>query len=219
MSLLLERSGRWTAWNKPGGIPVFPPHADPEGDCLLRRSGLAAENWDDAFAGGIAHRLDTPTSGQVLSANSAADLVWLRELFASGHLTKVYRFVSAASVPWDTNSIDRSIAHDRRKRGRMVVRRGKSTPHRGRWMDAQTRFQRLGRTADGAHVWEAVMHSGVMHQIRVHAAFLGIPLRGDRRYGGGMPSHESVPFLLHHVGLSGPDLEPPKAPLPIHWPG
>ena len=197
---------------------MFPPHDDPEGDCLLRRSELATDGWDAAFAGGIAHRLDTPTSGQVLSAATPEDLVWLRGLFASRQLTKVYRFISSASVPWDTNSIDRAIAHDRRKRGRMVVQRGHQTPHRGRWMDAKTDFRRIGPTRDGGHVWEAVMRTGVMHQIRVHAAFVGIPLRGDRRYGGGLSTNETVPFLLHHVGLVGPGLDPPAAPLPAYWP-
>jgi len=51
---------------------------------------------------------------------------------------------------------------------------------------------------------------------------VGIPLRGDRRYGGGTPPctpyAERAPFLLHHMGLSGPDLSPPLAPLPDFWP-
>ena len=185
---------------------------------MLKRSGLSVVGWDPSFAGGLAHRLDTPTSGQVVSARSESDLVWIRGLFADGQLTKVYRFVSAADVPWDEHQTDRPIAHDKRKRSRMVVQRGNNTPHRGKWLPAHTRFRRLGSTTDGAHLWEAVITSGVMHQIRVHAAFLGIPLRGDRRYGGGVPTDETVPFLLHHLGLSGPDLSPPEAPLPDHWP-
>lgn len=218
MTLLLAQHERWVAWNKPAGIPVFPPHSDPSGDCLLSRSGLDATEWDPAFSGGLAHRLDTPTSGQVISARSPSDLDWIRDLFASGQLTKVYRFVSATDVPWDAHHTDRAIAHDKRKRSRMVVQRGKNTPHRGKWLAANTRFRRVGMTTDGAHLWEAVITTGVMHQIRVHAAFLGIPLRGDRRYGGGTPTDDAVPFLLHHKGLSGPGLSPPEAPLPAYWP-
>lgn len=218
MSVLIKESDRWMAWNKPAGIPVFPPHKDLDGDCLLARTGLEADGWPDHFEGGIAHRLDTPTSGQVLSARTEGDLEWLRGLFASGLLRKVYRFVSAGEVQWDEHMVDTPIAHDKRKRSRMIVQRGRNTPHRGRWYPAHTSFKRLGPTTDGATLWEAVIITGVMHQIRVHAAWVGIPLRGDKRYGGGAPSDERVPFLLHHLGLSGPEIEPPQAPLPADWP-
>ena len=216
--ILLRRSERWTAWNKPGGIPVFPPHADPNGDCVFHRAKLTADGWDPKFAGGLAHRLDTPTSGQVIGANTPEDLAWIRGLFATGELRKVYRFVSDGAVSWDEHTIDMPIAHDKRKRGRMVVQRGRQTPHRGKWLAASTAFRRVGRIGDGGHVWEAQMRSGVMHQIRVHAAFVGLVLRGDPRYGGGAGVTEKVPFLLHHVGLSGPGLSPPAAPLPSYWP-
>ena len=150
--ILLCRSERWTAWNKPGGIPVFPPHADPDGDCVFHRAKLTADGWDPKFAGGLAHRLDTPTSGQVIGANTPEDLAWIRGLFATGQLRKVYRFVSDGAVSWDEHTIDLPIAHDKRKRGRMVVQRGRQTPHRGKWLAASTAFRRVGRIGDGGHV-------------------------------------------------------------------
>jgi len=218
MSALLGESERWQAWNKPAGIPVFPPHADPEGDCLLARTGLSSEGWDERFAGGIVHRLDTPTSGQVLSARSPSDLEWLRALFSERRLQKVYRFVSEGEVPWDEHEVAVPIAHHKRKRAAMICQRGANTPHRGKWYDAYTRFRRVGFAHQGQTVWEATITTGVMHQIRVHAAFVGIPLRGDKRYGGGQPIDANTPFLLHHLGMTGPDLCPPKAPMPDTWP-
>jgi len=218
MSPLLGESDRWMAWNKLPGIPVFPPHSDASGDCLLSRASTVEADWPKGFAGGLAHRLDTPTSGQVLSAKTVEDLVWLRALFAGGHLQKVYRFVSTGAVSWSEHTVETPIAHDKRKRSKMVVKRGKNTPHRGKWYPAHTGFRRLGAADDGSTVWEAVITTGVMHQIRVHAAWVGIPLRGDQRYGGGVPTDPSVPFLLHHIGLTGPDLTPPQAPVPDFWP-
>ena len=218
MSLLLDRSERWVAWNKPAGIPVFPPHKEPGGDCLLARSGVVSTDWPDGFTGGFAHRLDTPTSGQVLSAQRLQDLVWLRELFGSGALRKVYRFISRGHVAWDAHQVDTPIAHDKRKRAKMVVQRGKNTPHRGKWYPAHTEFRRLKAMGSAGCLWEAVITTGVMHQIRVHAAWVGLPLLGDKRYGGGDPMDEQVPFFLHHVGLSGPELRPKSAPIPDFWP-
>src|SRR5690606_11456797 len=66
--------GVFRTLSKPAGLPVFPPHADPAGDCLLARL-LAEEPWRAAlpwpagFDGGIAHRLDVSTSGAVLAAS------------------------------------------------------------------------------------------------------------------------------------------------------
>ncbi len=53
------------------------------------------------------------------------------------------------------------------------------------------------------------MRTGVMHQIRVHAASIGIPLDGDPLYGG----VEGV-RVLHASRIVGPDWASPVAPLP-----
>ena len=63
---------------KPAGVTVFPPHADPAGDCVLHRL-LQADPWrnepvwPEGFAGGIAHRLDTWTSGALWIADDPAE--------------------------------------------------------------------------------------------------------------------------------------------------
>jgi len=204
--------------HKPAGLTVFPPHRDAAGDCLLARlldeePARAALDWPEGFAGGIAHRLDTSTSGAVVVADDPTELEWLRSLFTAHRLVKTYRLLAARSVPWDHNRCTRAIAHARRRRGRMVVQRGRATAHRGRWYPAETSFQRLG-----GDLFQARMSTGVMHQIRVHAAFLGIPLVGDRVYGGGDPpphAPEGVVFFLHHVGLRGPEgFQSAPVPLP-----
>ena len=192
---------------KPAGLSVFPLHDDPGGDCVLARllaaeSARVGEPWRPGFEGGIAHRLDRSTSGAILVADDPGELERIREAFRGRALRKTYRFVAAKDVPWSENICEVRIAHDRRRKGRMVAERGASTPHRGRWHDARTRFQRVS-----GRLWQAEMRTGVMHQIRLHAAFVGIPLLGDRRYGGGPTpagAPDGVDFFLHHLGLSGP---------------
>ncbi|MEZ4236302.1 MAG: pseudouridine synthase [Myxococcota bacterium] len=194
--------------SKPAGLPVMRPHADSQGDCLLARllrdePERASLAWPDGFEGGIAHRLDTGTSGAVAVARDPDDLAALRTLFAEHRLLKRYLLLVARDPGWDEHGTDAPIAHDPRRKGRVVVQRGRSTPHRGRWLPAETTFRRL----DGA-LFEARMRTGVMHQIRAHAAFLGIPILGDRRYGGGPPppgAPAGEGFHLHHVGFEGPD--------------
>jgi 23S rRNA pseudouridine1911/1915/1917 synthase len=205
-----------TTWYKPAGTPVFPPHDDPSGaSCAAaiaaRWPARAEAPWPDGFALGIAHRLDTPTSGALLLADAPDELAAIRALFAAGALRKVYRFEAARDVAWIDHEITAPIAHDKRHKGRMVVQRGASTPHRGRFLPAHTTLRHLGD-----RLWEAVITTGVMHQIRVHAAFVGVPLAGDRRYGGGArPEGFEADFRLHHVGLTGPDgLRTDPVPLP-----
>ena len=202
---------------KPAGIPTLRPHADPLGDCvvqrLLREEPHRADlDWPAGFEGGIAHRLDVSTSGAIVAADTVAELARIREAFASGALRKTYRFRSRKKVPWTENSCELAIAHDRRRKGRMVVQRGSNTPHRGKWWSASTTFTQL----EGS-LWQAVITTGVMHQIRVHAAFLGLSLAGDRRYGGGDPlpeAPEGTDFLLHHIGLVGPQITTDPVLLP-----
>lgn len=206
-----------TTLAKPAGIPVFPPHDDPAGDCVLARllasdPGRAALPWPEGFAGGITHRLDTSTSGAVLVADSPDELAAIRAAFASGGLRKTYLLRVARPPVWSTNVCDRAIAHDPRHKRKMTVQRGPSTPHRGRWIDAHTELRRL----DGDRM-EAVITTGVMHQIRVHAAFLGVPLLGDRLYGGGPTPDDAPPgvtFFLHHVGLVGGGVATAPVPAP-----
>lgn len=196
---------RVRVWPKPAGVPVFPSPARPEAPHVLGRL-LASEPWratvawPAAFAGGIAHRLDNATSGALLVADDLDALAAVRARFQAGALTKTYWFEARHDVPWDAHDIDLPLAHDPRHKARMVVRRGLDTPHRGPWLPARTTLQRRG-----ARLWEATMRTGVMHQIRLHAAFVGLALRGDRLYGGGPPLDDAVAFHLHHVGVRDDD--------------
>jgi len=185
---------------KPAGLPVFPPHVDPGGDCvlaeLLARDPWRSEiDWPNGFAGGIAHRLDVGTSGALFVADSLEELRAVREAFASGKLRKRYLMRTAKRARWRENRCERPIAHAKRRKGRMVVQRGPNTPHRGKWYPASSAFRVLG-----GDLLAVEITTGVMHQIRVHAAFLGVPLLGDRRYGGG---EHPEGFFLHHVGFEG----------------
>jgi len=219
MSHLILAEEETLLWlNKPAGIPVFRPHKDPEGDCLLRRllAEQPAQNvaFPEGFEGGILHRLDVSTSGVVLAARSPAHFEPLRALFTEKRLEKTYHFLSHGAVRWTENTVSASLAHDKRRKKRMVVQRGENTPHRGKWYPAETRFRQI----EGP-LWEAVIQTGVMHQIRAHAAFVGLPLAGDPIYGGGAleQAPEGVQFALHHVGTSGGGIPLRQAAVPAWW--
>ena len=217
-----EDGGLLFLW-KPPGMPVFPPHRpDTSAPSLLDvLLDIAPEQggirWPSGFGGGIAHRLDTATSGLVVAARDPATLARFREDLAARRVVKTYRFVTDRDVPWDAHVADVAIGHDRRRKGRMVPCRGAATPHRGRWYEAETRFRRVG-----PGTWEARIRTGVTHQVRLHAAWVGLALLGDRLYGGHpfpgeVRAAPEVPFLLHHLADAGPGWTSPSAPVPAPW--
>ncbi|MED5373062.1 MAG: pseudouridine synthase [Myxococcota bacterium] len=225
MSLILRRETDWLWLLKPAGLPVFPLHRDPGSDCVLKR--LLAElpeqgecAWPEGFEGGLAHRLDIPTSGLVLAARSGEALLSARAAFSAKALTKTYRFLSGGELDHDQLSADGRctlpIAHHPKSRRKMVVQRHARTRCRGKWYPADTRFRHLG-----GRRYEAVIVTGVMHQIRVHAAHCGVPLLGDTLYGGQALPAESAgsgpAFYLHHAHLAGLG-SCPFTPPPVDWP-
>jgi 23S rRNA pseudouridine1911/1915/1917 synthase len=210
-SLVLQRSTEWIWLNKPSGLPVFPLHQDSDSDCVLRRllaeAPQQAQGFAPGFEGGIAHRLDTPTSGLLLVARSPQALSKARAAFQGKQLIKNYRFLSSAPMEPKKCTLEQAIAHHPKNRRKMVVQRNPGSKCRGKWYSAHTRLRHI----KGA-LHEAVITTGVMHQIRVHAAFAGAPLLGDTLYGG-TPSPDGPDFYLHHAHLKGlgacPFLPPP----------
>lgn len=206
-----------TTFDKPAGLPVFPPHDDPAGDCVLARL-LAAEparadvGWPGGFECGIAHRLDTSTSGALLVADGPDELARIRERFRDGALRKTYLARLSAPPPFERAVCDLPVGHSPKNPRKMIVQRGPRTACRGRWYPAHTEVRALGDD-----LVEVVITTGVTHQIRVHLAALGLPLLGDVLYRGA-PSPDDAPpgvtFFLHHVGLEGPGVrtEPVQVP-------
>ncbi len=222
--MLLASDEDFLYLNKPAGLPVFPRRmskSHEEGrdadldDCMLGRlvallPEQAVTSWPDGFDGGILHRLDNWTSGLLVAARSLDALALGRRLFGGGTLRKTYLFLSKGDVDWSAHEVERPIAHAKGDRRKMVWKRGRNTPHRGAWRPARTSFQRV----QGA-LWRAQMSEGVRHQIRLHAASVGLPLQGDRLYGGGGEGR----FYLHHEELISWPAKGPRAALPKDWPG
>jgi 23S rRNA pseudouridine1911/1915/1917 synthase len=81
----------------------------------------------------------------------------------------------------------------------------------------------LVKRSDGASLLEVRLHTGRYHQIRVQLAEAGVPILGDRRYGGPPAGLPRGTIALHHILM---ELEHPvrrepvriEAPYPPHWP-
>jgi RluA family pseudouridine synthase len=134
------------------------------------------------------HRLDAETSGILLLAKSQGALNTFSEMFETRRMEKIYLAVTECPPTQTHWSCRLSLAPDSKQIGRMVAdRAGKP---------AETEF-RLVASTNGKHLIEARPCTGRQHQIRVHLAQSGCPIRGDELYGGGKGE-----LALRAIGLA-----------------
>jgi 23S rRNA pseudouridine1911/1915/1917 synthase len=119
------------------------------------------------------HRLDRDTSGVICFAKNAECHKILSEKFEHRDIEKYYIALVEGSAP-DEGIIDEPLAMSETKPGTMKVhRRGKPS------YTTYEKLQDFGLFS----VLNVRIYTGRMHQIRVHLAYVGLPLFIDPIYG------------------------------------
>jgi 23S rRNA pseudouridine1911/1915/1917 synthase len=181
--------------DKPAGMVVHPAHGHRSGTLV---NALLAHCPDLAGIGGalrpgIVHRLDKDTSGLLIVAKNDAAHRHLQAQFQARLVHKTY-LALVEGVPQAAHGlIDAPVGRDPQRRQRMAIVTGAS--HRGR--EARTEYRVVERFPRHALV-EAEPVTGRTHQIRIHLAFIGHPIVGDRVYGF-RKQHLAVPRQFLHA--------------------
>lgn len=192
-------------------LPIAVVHEDDDILVIDKAAGMvvhpAAGNWsgtllnallarDPASAGlpraGIVHRLDKDTSGLMVVGRTLAAVTALTRAIAARDVQRRYLAIAHGTPAQERWTIEAPIGRDPKVRTRMaIVVSGKA---------ARTDVERVA-TRVGLAALRCTLHSGRTHQIRVHLSARGLPLVGDRLYGGA-PALGMERQALHAASLA-----------------
>lgn len=164
--------------NKPAGILVHPAGRTESGTLANYLAGYFKQKKQIVTIRPV-HRLDRDTTGCVLFAKSGKLQTTLEKMLAEGKIHRSYEAVivgagSKLAEEWPQGIIEAPIAKDVFRLNRRVVASGGQR--------AVTHFQVLkeGQSFSLLSLW---LETGRTHQIRVHLAYSGYPVVGDKMYG------------------------------------
>jgi 23S rRNA (cytosine1962-C5)-methyltransferase len=161
--------------DKPYGISTHSPDLGKVGIAEIYEKELG-------FPLCVVHRLDKTTTGAMVFAKTAQKAEELITLFRERKIQKKYWFLTDRHPDFE-EAIHSSLIE---KEGKLMRSLPSTAPN------SETHFKRIKRSPF-YELWEASPKTGRSHQIRLHAADLGMPLLGDTLYGG-----SAFPLLCLH---------------------
>jgi 23S rRNA pseudouridine1911/1915/1917 synthase len=166
--------------DKPAGMVVHPSIGHPSGTLVNAILGYAPgiEGVGGERRPGIVHRLDKDTSGVILVVKNTRSYRFVQAQFRSRTIDKRYLALVIGSPPTPTGRIEAGIGRDPKHRQRMAVLDGERLSVR----QAISEYQTI-ESFDKFALVEVKPVTGRTHQVRVHMAFIGCPIVGDRLYG------------------------------------
>ena len=182
--------------NKPAGMVVHPAAGHDSG--TLVHAVLGYDPEIEGIGGeerpGVVHRLDKETSGLILLAKNDRAHHWLQDQFRLRQVEKTYLALVDGAPPTPSGRVEAAIGRDPSHRKQMAV----LPPGKGR--ESASEYKTLEKFRHHT-LLEFRPHTGRTHQIRLHCAFLGCPIVGDKVYGRKSPTMEIKRHFLHAAKL------------------
>lgn len=178
--------------NKRQGMVVHPAAGNYTGtlvNALMHHCGSELSGINGVMRPGIVHRIDKDTSGLIIVAKNDEAHRFLSEQLKDRSLSRVYYALVNGNIKLDEGEINQPIGRSDKDRKKMCVTNKNSR-------EALTRFTVLERFGRYTLV-ECRLSTGRTHQIRVHMAYIGHSVVGDKTYGIKKESFKLSGQLLH----------------------
>ncbi len=191
--------------NKAAGMVVHPAVGHESGTLV---NAILAHCADIEGIGGerrpgIVHRLDKETSGLIVVAKNERALRQLQNQFRRRTVHKQYLALVEGQIQPAEALIDAPIGRDPRQRKRMAV----IPPHSSATARAAQTEYRAQQYFDAHTLVACRPRTGRTHQIRVHMAYVGYPLVGDKVYGR---RRQTLPIKRHFLHAAELGLKRPS---------
>ena len=182
--------------NKPKGLVVHPAagHSDDTlVNGLLYALGDSLSGINGELRPGIVHRIDKDTSGLLAVAKNDFAHTMLASQLKDHTMARTYEAIVCGTLKEDSGTVDAPIGRHPSDRKKMCVTQRNSKP-------AVTHWEVVRRYRGYTHI-RCKLETGRTHQIRVHMAYIGHPILGDRVYGHKKPELGQDSQCLHAGAL------------------
>ena len=128
---------------------------------------------------GLVHRLDRPVSGVVIFAKTSKALSRMNALVKERAIEKTYWAVSKNCPEPMEGTLRNWLSRNEKMNKSFVVADGTKDNAKEAVLD----YKVIGKSDGGYYLIEVNLHTGRHHQIRCQLAALGMPIKGDLKYG------------------------------------
>ncbi len=189
--MILKNSDHFLIFAKPTAVHSEPQanSSGPDAVSLLKAElgNAAVGRWKLAPEEGLLHRLDRGTSGCLIFAKTPEARAAALEAWKTPAVRKTYRALSRAPRDWKWEGpfeiTDPLVRAKKTSKRVFLAAKLPEYQHKGEPLPAHSSVLAQARVAGGLIESTVEIHTGVMHQIRVHLMSRGLPIVGDSVYG------------------------------------
>jgi 23S rRNA pseudouridine1911/1915/1917 synthase len=171
---------------------------EPLNEALKKYLKVKYNKPGDVFLG-VVHRLDRPTSGLVIFARTSKALIRLNQMLQNHEIHKTYRAIVRKKKIEKTAKLTHHIYKNSKQNKSFVGKAGDK-----RTKKAILDYVVIGES-DSFFLLEITLHTGRHHQIRVQLSSIGLPIKGDIKYGYSRTNRDaSISLNAHQIEFIHP---------------